>query len=238
MGEVQPDRWDELLHEAAAHPGPGQPQKIAQLCVERLSVTGAGISLVSDTGMRGVICATDDVAMRIEELQLTLGEGPCVDAIAAGGPVLVPDLDDRRDLSSERWPAFLAAVAAAGVQAVFAFPLRIGVINLGAMDLYRDAAGPLADKELSAALLAAEAASLALLSLRTTEDAGLSVDREMRSFHPQVHQATGMVMVQAGVTIEQAFLLLRARTFASSRSLSAVAADVVARRLRFDSEDL
>ena len=237
MGDVQPDRWDELLHETA-RAGAGQPQRIADLCVEMLDVTGAGISLVSDTGTRGVICATDDVAMRIEELQLTLGEGPCVDAINAGGPVLVPDLDDRQDLSSDRWPTFLAAVASAGVRAVFAFPLRIGVINLGAMDLYRDATGPLADKELGAALLAAEAAGLALLSLRTTEDGGLIVDEHLRSFQPQVHQATGMVMVQAGVTIEQAFLLLRARAFASGRSLFAVSADVVARRVRFDTEVL
>src|SRR3954451_14130998 len=118
MGDVQPDGWDELLHETA-RAGAGQPQRIADLCVEMLDVTGAGISLVSDTGTRGVICATDDVAMRIEELQLTLGEGPCVDAMAAGGPVLVPDLDDRLDLSSERIAGFLSAdPTAAGGRAV------------------------------------------------------------------------------------------------------------------------
>jgi len=140
--------------------GSGSPQRIADLCVEHLDVTGAGISLVSDGGARGVICATDDLALQIEDLQLTLGEGPCVDAIGGGGPVLVPDLDDRRHLAPERWPAFLAAVAAAGVRAVFAFPLRIGVISLGAMDLYRRSSGPLGAPQLGAALLAAEAAAL------------------------------------------------------------------------------
>jgi len=149
----------------------------------------------------------------------------------------VPDLDDRHDLAPERWPAFLSAVSAVGVAAVFAFPLRMGAISLGALDLYRDAAGALRDHQLSAALLAAEAAGLALLSLQFAEETGLTLD-ESSSFQPQVHQATGMVMVQASVTIEQAFLLLRARAFASGRSLSAVAADVVARRLRFDSEDV
>src|SRR3954451_9406248 len=237
MGDLQPDRWDELLHEAT-HAGAEQPQRIAELCVKMLGVSGAGISLVSDTGTHGVVCATDDVAMRIEELQVTLGEGPCMDAVSAGGPVLVPDLDDRRDLAPERWPAFLSAVASAGVRAVFAFPLQIGVIQLGALDLYRNSAGALGDDQLGAALMAAEAAGLALLSLQTEEETGLALDRTSTSFQPQVHQATGMVMVQAGVTIEQAFLLLRARAFASGRSLSAVSADVVGRRLRFDSEDL
>ena len=86
MGEFQQDRWEDLLDEAA-RAGADQPQRIAQLCVDMLDVTGAGISLVSDTGARGVICGTDDVAMRIEELQVTLGEGPCIDAVSAGGPV-------------------------------------------------------------------------------------------------------------------------------------------------------
>ena len=237
MDEFQSDRWDDLLREAARADAE-QPQRIAELCVDMLDVTGAGISLVSDTGTRGVICATNDVAMRIEELQVTLGEGPCIDAVMGGGPVMVPDLDDRRHLVAERWPAFLSAISAAGVAAVFAFPLRIGVISLGALDLYRDSAGALREDQLRAALLAAEAAGLALLSLHRTEDTGLRLDERTGSLQPQVHQATGMVMVQAGVTIEQAFLLLRARAFASGRSLSAVASDVVGRRLRFDSEDL
>jgi hypothetical protein len=235
MADFQPDRWDQLLLEAT-QASSGQPQRIADLCVEMLDVTGAGMSLVSDTA-REVICATDDLAMRIEELQVTLGEGPCVDAIGGGGPVLVPDLDDRRDLTPERWPAFLTAVASAGVRAVFAFPLRIGVIQVGAMDLYRDTAGPLREDHLGAALRAAEVAGILLLSLQS-EEVGLQLEGEQGSFQPQVHQATGMVMVQADVTIEQAFLLLRARAFASNRSLSAVAADVVGRRLRFESEDV
>jgi len=46
-----------------------------------------------------------------------------------------------------------------------------------------------------------------------------------------VHQATCMVKVQLGVTIEEAFLVLRAHAFA------AVARDVVERRLRFSTED-
>src|SRR5437764_10214190 len=145
MGDVQPDGWDELLHETA-RAGAGQPQRIADLCVEMLDVTGAGISLVSDTGTRGVICATDDVAMRIEELQLTLGEGPCVDALGRGGPVLIPDLDDPGDVLTDRWPAFMSAAAEAGVRAVFAFPVRIGAISLGAIDLYRTRPGGLSDE--------------------------------------------------------------------------------------------
>ena len=53
----------------------------------------------------------------------------------------------------------------------------------------------------------------------------------------QVHQASGMVKIQAGVTIEEAFLMLRAHAFATGRPVADVAKDVVERRLRFPAED-
>ena len=112
----------------------GQPERICELCVELLDVTGAGISMVTDFGNRGVICSTDPVSARIEELQVTLAEGPCVDAVRSGAPVLIPDLTERY-LAVERWPVFMEGAMAAGVCAVFAFPLRIGVISVGAIDL-------------------------------------------------------------------------------------------------------
>lgn len=237
MGDRDPDGWEQLLRQTARS-GAEQPRRIADLCVRMLEVSGAGISLVSDTGVRGVICATDEVAMRIEELQLTLGEGPCVDAVRHGGPILVPDLEDPHEVATDRWPAFIGAAAEAGVRAVFAFPLRIGVISLGAMDLYRDQPGRLSDEQLSGALLAAEGAGIALLATQSTGEAGATGGESSAvGYDAQVHQATGMVMVQAGVTIEQAFLLLRARAFSTGCTLADVAADVVARHVRFDAED-
>lgn len=232
-----PDDWVRLLREAADDLA-SQPQRIAGLCVELLGVDGAGISLTSDTGHRGVVCATDEVSMRIEDLQITLGEGPCIDTAATRSPVLVPDLHDRDDIAVWRWPTFLPAAADAGVRAVFAFPLTIGAISLGALDMYRNRPGGFAADELSGALLAAEAAAVALLWLNTSPDGTLADSADSDGYLAQVHQATGMIMVQLDVTIEQAFLLLRARAFSTGRRLHDVAVDVVERRLRFSVEDL
>ena len=160
-----------------------------------------------------------------------------MDAAGRGGPVLVEDLTDRQDLATERWPTFLAAASEAGVRAVFAFPLRIGAIGIGALDLYRATPGALTDDDLSGALLAAEVAAIALLGLQTSDELGLVDNVDGGSYQAPIHQATGMVMAQLGVAIEQAFLLLRARAFASERPLLAVAVDVVNRRLRFTPED-
>jgi hypothetical protein len=234
---IDRERWISALRDASGDAA-SQPQRIAELCVQMVGVTGAGISLVSDAGHRGVICATDDVSRRIEDLQVTLGEGPCIDTVRSGAPVLVADLEDRDDVATWRWPAFMPAAAGAGVRAVFAFPVRIGAIGLGALDMYRNRPGALADDELAAALVGAEAAAVALLGLETSQGGALvdGTDTGVGN-QAQVHQATGMVMMQLGVTIEQAYLLLRARAFSMSRALNDVATDVVERRLRFSSED-
>jgi len=214
-----------------------RPQRLAEKCVELLGVTGAGISIVSDTGNRAVVCASDDVSARIEELQVTLGEGPCVDSVDRGGPILVRDLSDHHDLSVERWPSFMRAAYDDGVRAVFAFPMRIGALGIGALDLYRTTPGALSEDELSGALVAAEVAGVAVLGLRPDAGAAPVKDWETGAYLAQVHQATGMVMVQLGVSVDQAFLLLRARAFATGRPLRDLAADIVQRRLRFSQED-
>jgi len=194
--------------------------------------------MVTKAGNRGVVCATDDTAAQIEDLQFTLGEGPCVDAVATGSPLLIADLAEPGDLVVERWPAFMRGATTAGVRAVFAFPLRIGAINVGALDLYRDTPGELTREQLPAALMAADAAAVALLHLSTARDDTFADDYDARStYQLQVHQATGMVQVQLGISTEEAFLMLRARAFASDRSLNDVATDVVERRLRFSQED-
>ena len=194
--------------------------------------------MVTATGNRRVVCATDEVSARIEDLQFTLGEGVCVDAVQAGTPVLVGDLDEPGDIVVERWPAFMEGAARAGVRAVFAFPLRIGAITVGVLDLYRDRPGDLPAGQLATALMAADAAALALLYLGSGSHGAFADDMDGHAaYQMQVHQATGMLKVQLGVTIEEAFLMLRAHAFAAGRPVAEVARDVVERRLRFSTED-
>ena len=235
FGESLADWSARLL--AAAADGPSHAERICSLCVEMLSVTGAGISMVTPAGNRGVVCATDERAARIEDLQLILGVGPCVDAVSQGSAVLIPDLTEP-GLALDRWPGFVEAAAGTGVAAVFAFPLRVGGINVGALDLYRDTPGELTDKQLSGALVAAHASALAVLR-GGVAPGGPSAEGfdAPPMYQVQVHQATGMVQVQMGVTTEVALLMLRARAFAAGRPLHALATDVVERRLRFTPED-
>jgi hypothetical protein len=215
-------------------------RRVEALCERGIGpagVDGAGVALVTARGHRATICATDAVAARIEEAQFTLGEGPCVDASAARSPVLVDDLTARSQGVQDRWPAFLHEAAEAGVRAVFAFPLRIGAVAFGAMDLYRRSPGPLDARQLRVALLTADAAALALLDLATGTDALGDRPGGDAGFHFRVHGAAGMVKVQLRTTIEDALTQLRAVAFAQGRSIDEVAGDVVEGRLRFPQED-
>jgi hypothetical protein len=218
--------------------GAERSRYICQLCARLLGVNGAGISMVTATGNRGVVCATDEVSARIEDLQFTLGEGACVEAVTGGVPVMVNDLHQSGDKAVERWPAFREGAAAAGARALFALPLRIAGISVGALDLYRDQPGTLTTGQFSAALMAAEAAAAAILQLGTGFADSFADDADGRAaYQMEVHQASGMVKVQAGVTIEGAFLMLRAHAFATGRPIADVAKEVVERRLRLTVED-
>jgi hypothetical protein len=225
---------DDLLD--AAGESSDSPWRICALCPDVLGVSGVGISVVTEAGNRGVVCATDDLSSHVEQLQFTLGEGPCVEAIASGAPVLVPDLADGEGSARSRWPAFTDAAVTSGVAALFAIPLRVGGVRLGAMDFYRSTPGPLSPRELAGAVRAADAAASALLRWHT---AGLDILAEgaAGAYQLQVHQATGMVKVQLGVSIEEALVRLRARAFATATPLQDLANDIIARRTRFSLED-
>lgn len=113
----------------------------AQLCAVGPRITGmngAGVMLMSGDIPRGSLCTSDDVSQLIEDLQYTLGEGPCVDAYQHDTTVSEPDLADPQ---TRRWLAFTPPALQAGVRAVFGFPLRVGTIRLGALNLYRDQPG-------------------------------------------------------------------------------------------------
>jgi len=202
------------------------------LCAPTLPVSGVGLALMTDDGPAGIIAATDGAAMELEELQFTLGEGPCVDASQTGRPVLQPDLARTAPL---RWPGFAGGALDAGVRAVFAFPLRVGAIRVGVLDLYRDRAGPLSTDELAEALSFADAATLLLLHEQASTAASSAVP--VLDDRAEVHQATGMVSVQAAVGLAEALVLLRARAFADERALGDLARDVLTGTVSFRKDD-
>ena len=208
----------------------GGTEGLCQVSAEVVEVSGAGIMLMSAGPYpSGSLCSTDAVSALIEDLQFTLGEGPCVDAYRQDRVVTEADLAAP---GSPRWLALAPAMVRAGARAAFGFPLRVGAIRLGALNLYQDRPGPLSEDQHSDALTMAYVAARVVLSIGSGTPA--LATRAGAEFHLVVHQAAGMVSVQLGVTLSEALMRLRARAFAADTSVDAVAAEVVARRFRFE----
>ena len=213
----------------------GRPVGVEHVCAAVMAATGVdsvAVTVILDATPRETIHATDQVAAELEELTLTLGEGPCADAFA-GAAALVADLTTSDSLA--RWPVFAPAATQAGIRAVFALPLQVGAIRLGALDLYRAQPGDLDRDQLADALVLADTVSALLLDATQGDRSRHNGHRPEPAapHHPEVHQATGMIVVQLGVTAAVALIRLRAYAYAHDRRLRDVAADVVARRLRF-----
>ena len=197
-------------------------------------MSGAALSILSDGRYSATVCVSDDVAGQLEELHVALGDGPGLDAYRSGRPVAEADL---ADASPGRWPAFTQSALEAGARAVFAFPLQIGAIRVGILDLYRATPGPLSLTGFGYAVTLAHLAAqgVVALSAQAPPD-GIPGDISDAALRAEVHQATGMISVQLDVGIDEAFVRLQAHAYATGRRIGEVGDDVVGRRLRFDEQ--
>lgn len=198
-------------------------------CARVLGVDGVALSLLAGEDATELVWTSEGDSRRLEDLQFTLGEGPGVDAVGHGSLVIEPNLSR---LPAGRWPVLLPELAALGVGAVFCFPLLVGSFCMGVLTLQRRASGPLTDAAMDDALILTGALTAVLLDGGAASDA-LMAERPSDLYRAAVHQATGMISVQAGIPLPQALLRLRAYAYRHGRPILEVAEDVVARRLDF-----
>jgi len=205
--------------------------------VRSFPVTGAAVSTLGDVLGVQTVAATDRVAARMDEIQFDLGEGPCWDAFRLRRPVLLSDL--RRDLGGA-WPIFAEAAWTEGVCALFAFPLLVGPFDVGAVDLYSRRPRTLAADQAQKAATFADATARQILhdALESSRSGGDTYTEDNRPYSRKIiHQATGMVLAQLGISAEDARLVIQAHAFANDRSMMEVARDVLERRIDFSAPE-
>jgi hypothetical protein len=215
--------------------GPAATGRLRRLCrcaARDLSSSGVGVSVATGDGSMVTAAVSGDATLSVERLQFTLGEGPCIDAHESGRPVLVPAL-----AAATQWQAYASAAHEQGVRAVFAFPLQVGAARVGALDVYRAEEGSLSIWALSRAGTYAAAAMHAILDVEPDLDELADFASNVAETRFEVYQAQGMLTVQLRVTADEALLRLRAYAYARDRPIDAVAADVIARRVRLDKDN-
>ncbi|WP_181028607.1 GAF and ANTAR domain-containing protein [Pseudoclavibacter sp. RFBA6] len=201
----------------------------AELFLQTFRVTGAAVSTIGDFLGNETVSASNDLAARIDELQFDLSEGPCWDALATRKPVLTPNMTA---LPADRWPAFVDAVSRERVGALFAFPMFVGHLPIGAVDMYASTPAGFSPRQVRQAAILADllAKQVLRLSLDGVADAPMEDRRYSRR---AIHQATGIVLAQLDISPDEAQLVIQGRAFATGRSMMEVAQDVIGGRIAF-----
>jgi len=203
----------------------GQVSDLARPFTSFLPVSGASVSTFGALLSAETVSATDRRAGRIDELQFDLGEGPCWDALSSRRPVLESDV-----ASSSEWPAFTRALRDEEVGSIFAFPLALGPLEIGAVDLYSSRPITLTPAQQQQASALSAIVSRILLRHAVADGASSSTTTFSRRL---IHQATGMVLAQLETTADDAYLIIQARAFSENRTMREVAEDIIDRRIVF-----
>ena len=205
-----------------------------------LDVDAAAISLIFEGAAAGTLGASSAPARTLDEVQFTLGEGPCVDSIALRRPVLVADLADPGE---HRWPAFSPAMLDHQIRGVIAMPVVIAGEYVGALDLFRRQPGHFDREHVYGAVVAAELASIPLLDLLDADlqaavgDPASNAWAELNTLsRAEVSQATGMLVAQLDIDPAEALMRLRAHAYVTGRSATDVARDILDHRLRLGND--
>jgi GAF domain-containing protein len=177
----------------------------------------AGVLLVGTGGKFESLAGTSDLPHRLDELQMTFNEGPCVEA--ALDEVIVRTDDFR---SEPRWPKYSPAVVEIGVLSGLSIKLYTADRTAGALNLFafKPNAFDAAD-ETTGVVLAAHAAA-AILASRQGEQLESAL-----STRDRIGQAKGIIMERFGVNDVQAFEMLRRLSQDSNTRLIDIAQRVI-----------
>jgi hypothetical protein len=232
---------DEQLRAAVdGRRGLAAADSLCAACVTLFEIDAAAISLVFSGVASGTFGSSDASARAYDELQFTIGEGPCLDSVATHGPILVADLAKPGNV---RWPLYRPALLDYKIRGVFAIPVVLAGEFVGALDLFRTEPGELPSDELAGAVVAAELAGAPLLDLMESDLQAAVNDPNSSSWadfnalsRTEVSQATGMLVAQLEIEPAEALVRLRAHAYATNRSATDVARDILNRRLSLDAD--
>jgi hypothetical protein len=202
---------------------------LCEMAMSTAHVDGAAVGLLTPgCTARELLYATDAVVAGIDDIQATLGQGPCLDAYRRRTPTVRAAIGNQH--SESPWPLFDDAVHPLGVRAVFAYPLLGGFAPpMGVLEMYRRTEGPLNSDDHEATTQCVKA-----LSTQLADDWPRHVVAPMPpSPRTQVPIAAGMVALQLDLLIDEALDVLRAHSYSHGRPLTEVADDVVQRRMSF-----
>jgi hypothetical protein len=201
--------------------------ELTERCADLLDVAAAGFLLADPLNQLRLLAATSEQARELELFQIQADEGPCVDCYTTGQPVSVADLK----AATERWPRFVPAALDGGFASVNAVPMRAAGIVLGALGLFGTRPGELTKADLLVGQTLAHIACVAILQEHApTPSTVMPQLRSAMARRVVVEQAKGFLRESLGVSVEEAFRLLRGYARAYGEHLTDVARQLMTER--------
>jgi transcriptional regulator with GAF, ATPase, and Fis domain len=190
-----------------------------------LSASAAGVMLADPRGELRVAASSNEAAGLLELFQIQNDQGPCLDCFRTGQPVTAADLAG----PGQRWPRFATAATGSGFRAVEALPMRLRDQVIGALNLFRAAAGPFDPAELRVGQALADVATIGLLHERNVRRSETVAEQLQGALNSRVviEQAKGKLAERRSIEMDQAFILLRDYARNSNQRLTDVARNFV-----------
>lgn len=178
-------------------------------CTDLLDVAQAGLLLTDGNGELRVVAASSEATGVVELLELDNQGGPGMEAFRTGRSVRSGDLAGPQ--ARHRWPDFGEAALSAGFRAATAVPMRLRGQVVGALNLFSTEAVDLTDEDLTVAQAMADLATIAILQDRATIDDRTLITQLRTALETRValEQAKGVVAHVTGLTMDEAFNLIR-----------------------------
>jgi GAF domain-containing protein len=205
-------------------------QMLVDACRDLLDTTAAGILLADSRGELEVVASTSEASLLVELMQLSAEAGPCIESFRSGRRISVPDIEHTDDA----WLQFRGAALSHGFRSMDALPLRLRDMTIGTLNLMREAPGAAAEDDIMAAQAFADVATIGILHERSVRESSVLSEQLQAALNSRIiiEQAKGVVSHTRGVSIDEAFLLIRQYARSHSMGLSVVAARLVDRSLR------
>jgi GAF domain-containing protein len=190
-------------------------------------VDTAGILLVGKNGKYESLAGITELPHKLDDLQMTFHEGPCVQAALDDLIVRTEDFRTER-----RWPKYSPAVVELGVLSGLSVKLYTAERTAGALNLFAFQPHAFdADDETIATVLAAHAAA-AILASRQGEQLQSAL-----STRDRIGQAKGIIMERYGIDDIGAFDMLKRLSQDSNTRLADIAQRVIDTRNGRDAPD-
>ncbi|CAN7345597.1 GAF and ANTAR domain-containing protein [Terrabacter sp. LjRoot27] len=200
---------------------------VAQKAAAISTASAAGIVLGDPTGRLQFVAASEESVRLLEALAVQSESGPCQDCFHTGEPVVNTDLRDTE--AHRRWPAFADLAVSMGYESVHALPLRHQGTAIGALTLLSVHAHPLEDADVKVVQAVADIATIGILQERSIRASDLLTEQLQYALVSRIsiEQAKGILSRIHGISVDDAFTLLRSYARGAGLGLSTVATEIV-----------